>query len=74
MKFNREKILELAAKPDKELWCEITKIAKSHGINLPEKTPSHEELEKLRRAVTGTKFNVGDAVKLIDAYRKRETK
>lgn len=71
MRINREKILELAAKPDAELWCEIVKIAGSHGITLPEKTPSHEELEKLRSAVTGTKFNMGDAIRLIDAYRKR---
>ena len=71
MKINREKILELAAKPDAELWCEIVKIAGAHGIALPEKTPSHEELEKLRCAVTGTKFNVGDALRLIDAYRKK---
>ncbi len=74
MKINREKVLELAAKPDAELWCEIVRIAKSHGINLPEKTPSHEELERLRSAVMGTKFNVGDAIKLIDAYRKKELK
>lgn len=72
MKINREKILELAAKPDRELWCEIVKIAASHGISLPEKTPSHEELEKLRGAVTGTKFGMGDALKILDAYRKSQ--
>ena len=72
MKINREKILELAAKPDAELWCEIVKIAGAHGIRLPDKSPSHEELEALRAAVTGAKINVGDALRLIDAYRKRE--
>ena len=72
MKINREKILELAAKPDAELWCEIVKIASSHGISLPDKTPSHEELEKLRGAVTGAKFSMGDALKILDAYRKSQ--
>ena len=71
MRINREKIAELAGKPDRELWGEILKIARSHGINLPEKTPSHEELEKLRSAVTGVKFNMGDAIKILDQYRKR---
>jgi hypothetical protein len=74
MKINREKILELAAKSDTELWCEVVKIARTYGISLPEKTPPHEELEKLRGAVSGTKFNAADAIRLIDAYRKRESK
>ncbi len=74
MKINREKVMELAAKPDGELWCEVVKIAKSHGISLPEKTPPHEELEKLRGAVTGAKLNVGDALRIIDTYRKSGTK
>ena len=71
MKINREKILALAAKPDAELWCDILALAKLRGINLPEKTPSHEELESLRAAVTGAKFSLADAMKLIDEYRKK---
>ena len=71
MKINREKVLELAGKPDAELWGEILKIARSHGISLPEKTPSHEDLEKLRGAVTGARFNMGDAIKILDQFRKR---
>lgn len=64
--------MELAAKPDAELWREVVKIAGAHGVKLPDKSPSHEELESLRAAVTGAKINVGDALRLLDAYRKRE--
>jgi hypothetical protein len=45
-------------------------MADSYGFKLPEKTPAHSELEKLRSAVNGTKLNLSDALKLLNNYRK----
>ena len=71
MKVNKEKLASLVAMPDDELWCEIVKIAASHGFKLPEKTPSHEEMEKMRSAVKGgAKLNLTEAIRVIDRYRK----
>ena len=71
MKIDQNKLTALAAMPDEAMWREIVSAAKRHGFSLPEKTPPHEELEKLRSAVTGVKFNMGDAIKILDQYRKR---
>ncbi len=73
MKINREQIEALAALPDDKLWAEIVKIAASHGFTLPPSTPPHSELEKLRTAVLGNKINVGDALKILNNYRKGKT-
>lgn len=70
MKINREQIEALAALPDEKLWSEIVKIASAHGFTLPVACPPHSELEKLRGAVLGNKINVGDALKILNNYRK----
>ncbi len=70
MKFSREELEALAALPDDKLWAEIQKIAKSYGFALPEKTPTHEELEKLRKIALGSKISTPEAMMLINKYRK----
>lgn len=71
MKIDQQKLEKLTKMPDDELWREIVKIAKSHGIALNEKTPSHSELEKMRMAVlSGAKLNLGVAMKMINEYKK----
>ena len=50
MRFDREKLEALAALPDDKLWAEVVRIAESYGYSLPQKTPSHEDLEKMRAA------------------------
>lgn len=70
MKFSREELEALAALPDDKLWCEIQKIAKSYGFSLPEKSPTHEELEKLRKIALGSKISTPEAMMLINKYRK----
>ena len=70
MKFNKEQLDALIALPDDMLWGEIVKMAKGYGFTMPEKTPSHAELEKLRDTVRGTKINTAEALRLLNNYRK----
>ncbi len=70
MKIDQKKLEALLALDDNALWCEIVTVAKSRGFILPEKTPPHEELEKLRSTVNGGKLNISSALKIIDRYRK----
>ena len=65
MKFNKEQLDALVALPDDALWKEIVNMAKKFGYTLPEATPSHSELEKLRSAVNGSKINVAEALKVL---------
>ena len=70
MKFDKDKLNELVALPDDELWRTVISIGKSHGITLPEKTPAHAELEKLRSiARDGSKMNIGLAMKMLQRYK-----
>ena len=71
MKVNKEEMKRLAEKSDSELWIEIQSLAKSHGYNLPDAMPKHEDLEKIRRALSGIeKINLSDAVKIMNRYKK----
>ena len=69
--MNKEQLSSLAKKTDKELWKEIRAIAKNHGFMLPEATPKHEDIEKIRETLLGTKkINLQEATKIINAYKK----
>ena len=71
MKIDKEKLAALVALPDDELWQQIRAIAESHGFKLPEKTPSHTEMEKMRSAVNnGARLNLAEAVRVINNYRR----
>ena len=70
MKIDQNKLTALAAMPDEAMWREIVCAAKRHGFSLPEKTPPHEELEKLRAAVTGGRMNLTGAIRILDKYRR----
>ena len=70
MKFDKDKLNELVALSDDELWKRVVEIGKSHGLTIPSKTPEHSELEKLRSiARDGSKMNIGLAMKLMNKYR-----
>ncbi len=72
MKLDREKLTQLASLPDDELWRTVVEIGKTHGFLLPERTPPHDELEKLRGIVAdGAKMNMASAIKLLNRYRKQ---
>lgn len=70
MRINKEKLEALTNLPDDKLWAEIVSIAASYGFSLPRETPPKETLDKLRCAVSGDRLNVGDAVKVLNKYRK----
>ena len=73
MKFSQEKLDALSKMNDRELWEQIRIIAKGYGINLPDKTPTHEELEKVRGLISGGgKINISDAYKIMNQYRKEK--
>ena len=70
MKLDRDKLNELVNLPDDELWKKVVEIGRSHGFILPEKTPEHSELEKLRSiARDGAKMNVASALKILSRSR-----
>lgn len=71
MRFDKEKLAELIALPDDELWRTVVSIGKTHGFTLPQKTPPHEDLEKLRKiAKDGAKMNVTAAMRILGKYAK----
>lgn len=71
MRFDKEKLAELIALPDDELWRTIVSIGKTHGFTLPPKTPPHEDLDKLRKiAKDGAKMNVTAAMRILSKYAK----
>jgi len=71
MKVDKEKLKRLAEKSDADLWKEILSIAKSHGYTLPEATPKHEDIERIRRVFSGVeKISLSDAAKIMNSYKK----
>lgn len=71
MRLDRDKLISMVSLPDDELWRNIVAIGKTHGFTLPEKTPPHEELEKLRGiARDGAKLNVAGAMRILSKYSK----
>lgn len=71
MRLDRDKLINMVSLPDDELWKMVVEIGKTHGFALPEKTPPHDELEKLRGiAKDGAKMNVAGALRILNKYRK----
>ncbi|MBQ7363471.1 MAG: hypothetical protein IJW48_03355 [Clostridia bacterium] len=72
MKIDKDKLDALVAMSDGELWGEIRKIASAHGFTLPDRTPEHSEMEKIRGAVSGgARINLGEAVRILNDYKRR---
>ncbi len=73
MKIDQNLLAELTRLPDKELWQTIRQIAGEKGIKLPEATPPHETLERLRATVKGNGgLRLGEAVSVINRYMKEQ--
>ena len=70
MKIDQTKLAAIAAMPDEAMWREIVNAGKKHGFTLPERTPPHEELEKIRAAISGGRMNLTGAIRILDKYRK----
>ena len=72
MKINREKLSEITKQGDEELWATIRGIAGRYGIKLPDKTPSENEMSRLRGALSGTeRVSLSDAMEILNTYRRR---
>ena len=72
MRFDKEKIERLAGLPDKELWAEIRVMLSRHGIHLPDKMPSHEDMVRLREAFTlGEGISPMEAARFIGEYKRK---
>ncbi len=65
-----ERLRALCALGDDELWREVRSIAATHGLRLPEATPPHSEMEKMRAAVSGGGLNLAGAMRIINEYKR----
>lgn len=70
MRINKQQLERLTALSDEKLWREIVALGKNFGATLPEKTPPHEELMKLRSIISGGKISLSDAAKILNEYKK----
>ncbi len=72
MKLNQEELKRLSTLSDKELECEIRRMAASKGLSLPQASPTHEDLEKLRVLLSSDRgFGLMDAMRYYNAYKKK---
>ena len=71
MKLDRETMAKLATADDAALWATVRGIALEKGFRLPEATPPHETLERLRATLSGNgTLSLGEAVRVIAEYRR----
>lgn len=72
MKLNQEQLKRLSTLSDAELEREIRRMAAAKGLSLPQASPAHEDLEKLRALLTSEKgFGLMDAMRYYNAYKKK---
>lgn len=72
MKLNKDIISRLQGLDDEALWREIRGMAKSYGLNLPDKTPTKGELEKVRSALSIGEISTAEAMRLVNEYKRRK--
>ena len=72
MRVNKEELKRLASQSDEELWQSISRVAREHGINLPQCSPDKAELDRIRRAMLGVeKMPLTEAMKILNKYKKQ---
>ena len=72
MRFDKEKMERLAALPDDQLWAQIRAMLAKHGIHLPDRIPSHEDMVRLREAFTlGEGISPMEAARFIGEYKRK---
>lgn len=75
MKINKEKIAELAALEDSQLWLVITQAALKYGYTLPAEVPKKEDMAKLRSIMNeAEKISAKDILKLMSAFKAKRNK
>ena len=71
MKIDKTKLDAMLTLSDEQLWEEIRSVAKSKGINMPERTPSNAELNKVRSALADAdKLKLPTAIRLINDLKR----
>ncbi len=70
MKLNKTVTDRLRNLTDDELWAEIRKMAAGYGLCLPDKSPTSGELAKVREALNIGEINVGDAMRIVNEYKR----
>ena len=71
MKFDKTMLQGMLAQDDETLWKNIVAIAASKGFQLPPKTPSPEEMQKLRGVLANpSKIDMIGAIKLLNHFKK----
>ena len=72
MKLNQEELKRLSSLSDEKLEREIRRMAEAKGIRLPNASPAHEDLEKLRAMLSDKNgFGLMDAMRYYNAYKKK---
>ena len=73
MKVDPQLVKVVASLPDEELWITIRSLAKMKKITLSEKTPSHETLETLRRALADAdKIDLASALRILQNFKEKK--
>lgn len=75
MKINKEKLAELAALEDGQLWTVITQTALKYGYTLPAEAPKKEDMAKIRGLMSeAEKIGTKDILKLMSAFKAKKNK
>lgn len=70
MKLDANALAALLALDDTALWAQIRRLAGTAGLSLPEATPPHDELERLRGMMRGAgEGDVASAMQLLARLR-----
>ncbi len=71
MKIDKSKLDAMAKLSDSELWAQIKSVAEAHGIKMPEKQPSADELSKVRGALSeADKLSLMTAMRMVNNLKK----
>ncbi len=71
MKIDKDKLKALSLLSDVELWATICEVAKGHGITVPLKPPSPDDMAKIREAMSDPdRLSIASALKIINKHRK----
>ena len=71
MNIDKSKLEALSSLSDEALWAQIRSLAQANGIKLPNGTPPHEELERLREICRDqTKLNMLQAMRIVNSFKR----
>ncbi len=71
MKLNKDALRSLSTLGDRELWSALRGMASEHGYTLPESVPKHEDMERIRAALSGAeRISLADAARILANYKK----